>query len=313
MKIGIYAPWANGDMIMSTPFLKYKEQIWPGAQIVWFVLPEENHHATCLHRASPDIMAHNPYVSEIRPSTSNPSDVIRLRVGHRTNSEGHPLTVGLENSGRIVPGSRPAEFSDLDLLYFPAPQHNCDKLTTPFGLITRFVFAYPPGAEIHPCLYFSPEEDAKAETFLTSLPHKHSVMLETAYNSGQSYWDEDLTRQVMHALRSILGFVNFVFASPGTHKPFLDDAGVVDCSAFSIRQCIPVFNRCHLFMGTSSGISHAVSSWSANPNTRRIDCTNNPAISIRCTARGACSVALRREEVLPILVAEATALKARRT
>jgi len=146
MKIGIYAPWANGDMIMSTPFLKYRNELWPGATIVWFVLPPENPHAAGLHRASPDIVAHNPYIDEIRKSMSSPSELVKARFGHRTNSEGHPLSVSLDDAGKIKDGFREQfeELSDLNLCYFPAPQHNCDKLVTPFGLITKFVFKYPP-------------------------------------------------------------------------------------------------------------------------------------------------------------------------
>lgn len=311
MKVGIYAPWANGDMIMSTPFLKYREELWPGANIIWFVLPPENAHAAGLHRASPDIVAHNPYIDEVRASMSSPGEMVKARVGHRTNEHGHPLSVGIDEAGRIKDDSRVLpELSDLDLCYFPAPTHNCDKLGTPFTLITKFVFKYPEGAVIHPCLFFTKEEDGKAESFVGALPHKYTIMLETEYGSGQSHWNDDLTRDCMRVARSTLGFCNFVFASPKSCEKFRDDAGVVDCSGFSIRQCIPIFNRCNLFIGVGSGISHAVGSWTASP-VRRIDCTNGTALSTSYTSIGPCSNAFRREDFMPLLVNELDIIRRR--
>jgi len=309
-KIGIYAPWANGDMIMSTPFLKYKDILWPNSQLIWFVLPDTNTHAAGLHRASADIVLHNPYISEIRPSLSNPGEIVRLRVGHRTNEVGHPLSVDKALAGLMTSDkSNFPEFSDLDLCYFPSPTHNCDKLCTPFVLITTFVFNYPPGSILHPCLFFTPDEDMKAQVFLSALPHKYTIMLETEYNSGQSFWDASLTSETMKLARSILGFCNFVFASPKSHLPFFDDGGVVDCCAFTIRQCIPIFNRCNLFIGVGSGISHAMSSWSASESVRRIDCTSGSNTSMSHVARGPCIATFQKEQFIQALVKELQEIK----
>jgi len=311
VKVGIYCPWANGDMIMSTPVLIYRDHLWPNAKLVWFILTKDNKHAAGLHRAHPDLVAHNPHIDEVRVSMSKPRDLVEARVGHHTNSQGHPLSVG-DKAGKMRQGYRRLfpELADIDLCYFPGPQHNCDKLTTTsFALICRSVFPFPGGAEIHPCLYFTKVEEQTAKKFVDGLPHPYTIMLETEYHSGQSYWNADLTRETMKSARQILGKCNFVFASPKGHLPFKDDAGVVDCSAFTIRQCIPVFNHCDLFIGVASGISHAVSSWSASDKVRRVDCSNNPFIDVSCTARGPCSSAQRKEQAIPAIVEQLKAIK----
>jgi hypothetical protein len=100
-------------------------------------------------------------------------------------------------------------------------------------------------------------------------------MLETVGKSGQSLWDNDCTKKSMDICRDILGKCNFIFVSPGSHKGFEDD-GVADCSAFTARQCIPIYNRCNLFIGVSSGVGCMTTSWSANDNVPRIEyCHNN--------------------------------------
>jgi len=281
MKVGIYAPWASGDMILATMVLKYKELFWPNSQIVWFIRPKapSDHHT-----ASGDIVAHNPFIDEVRMSEEDFTKVIKLRVGHRTNEHGHPLIVPKHLAGQMT--SVKAElgsFRDLDLCYFPAPWACCDKLSEPYLQTTsRYVFDYPESP--HPCLYFSKDEDEKASIFMASLPFKYNIMMETKCGSNQSAWDQNTTKDVMATCRVVLGDCNFIFASNGVDVP--QDRGVVNCSEFTIRQCVPVYNRCHLFLGTASAISMATCGWSSNPTVKRIDYTNSPFIASKPIAMG---------------------------
>ena len=89
----------------------------------------------------------------------------------------------------------------------------------------------------------------------------------------------------------------------GYHIEGEDRRRLEDLTREGIRQCIPIFNRCDLFVGVGSGISHAVGSWTASP-VRRIDCANGTALSTSYTSIGPCSNAVRREEFMPLLVNE---------
>lgn len=282
LKVGIYAPWASGDMILATMVLKYKDLLWPDSQIVWYTIPKEYN----LHAADKDIVANNPAIYEIRMAPEDFVSIIKLRIGNRANEYGHPLSVPKSLAGKMSVSSAAAtkSFSDLDLLYFPAPWANCDGLTGDFVLTSKLVFDYPE-TSIHPCMYFSAEERTGAENFVGALPYKYSIMLETKCGSNQSAWNDETTAKVIQTSRSVLGECNFIFASPGTHLKF-SGRGVVDCSSFTIRQCIPVYNLCHSFFSTASGVAVATCSWTSNPLVRRVEFTNNPLITTKPIAMG---------------------------
>ena len=278
MKIGIYAPWASGDMAAATACLKYKGTLWPGAQIVWFVLPPER--AGGIHAASPDIVAHNPIPLEMRSIDCNARNIVNVRKGHRENNEGHPLSVvdrsllgqlsEKRNKFRIL--------DDLDLCFFPVPWANCDKLDGPFVLAQKAAINYSPEMQIRPFIGLTPEEKERGRMFVSSLPYETTVMLETKCGSNQSNWNDRTTSQVMRACRETRGACNFIFGSPGSQKGF-EGKGVVDCSSFTLRQCVAIYNHCDLLASTASGIAVITSAWQASPRPRRIEYTNNPRIT----------------------------------
>lgn len=267
MKVGIYVPWGSGDIIICTPVLKYKDLLWtPGVQVVWI-----------LQGPGEDILAHNPLLSEVRHASSadtwnHTTDdiIVKLRKSPDGDFEkGHPCVM------------------DLDKLYFPMLwcNHLHIRKQIPYALIHREVFGYGKDLEVHPCMFFTPEEDHRAEQLIKALPFRFTVMLETAQRSGQSNWNHDTTHRVMAGFRRILGDCNFVFASHGQAGPF-NGPGVADCSPFTIRQCIPIYNRCHAFAGVSSGISQATCSWTASPTVLRVDYVGAETISSKSIARG---------------------------
>ncbi len=278
MKIGIYAPWASGDMAGATACLKYKEALWPGSKIVWFVLPRER--AGSIHAASSDIVAHNPVTLDIRTIDCDPRAILDTRMGHRQNKEGHPFSVADRSLlGQLNKKRKKFQIlDDLDLCYFPAPWANCDKLNAPFVLAQRAAIPYLSGMQIHPFIGFSREERERGRKFVANLPYKTTVMLETKCGSNQSNWNDDTTVQVMRVCCQVAGNCNFIFASPGSHKNFAGP-GVTDCSSFTVRQCVTVYNQCDIFVSTASGIAVITSAWQANPKVKRIEYTNNPMIT----------------------------------
>jgi hypothetical protein len=282
MKVGIYAPFASGDLITSTPVLQYKNMLWPGARIVWFVI-EPAHRPNI---ASRDLLGFNPLVDEVRVIPPEAS-LLEHRDGHATNSVGHAISVPDACLGRLR--TRCEYTKDLDLCYFPAPWANCDKLDDKFAFIHRGVFKYDASLEVHPCLFFSEDEDGKAKEMVSSLPFRKTIMLETRFTSGQSPWDDAATVEVTKTCRNRLGDCNFVFSSPGQAAKFAGK-GVIGCDLLTIRQCIPVHNMCHLFLGSCSAVSSATCSWSAKP-IPRLDMIYRENISSKYFARGAADYA----------------------
>lgn len=264
-------------MAGATACLKYKDALWPGAEIVWFVLPKER--AAGIHAASPDIVAHNPVPLEIREIDCNARFVLDARKGHRQNDQGHPLSVQNRSMlGQLTDRRRKFKIlDDLDACYFPAPWANCDKLNAPFVLAQKAAINYSPEMKIRPFVGFTNEEEERARAFVSGFPYRFTVMLETQCGSNQSNWTDDTTAEIMSLCRR-RGSCNFVFASPGSHRKFAGD-GVVDCSAFTLRQCVLVYNHCDVFVSTASGVAVITSAWQASPRTKRIEYTNNPMIT----------------------------------
>jgi len=296
-KVGIFAPHAYGDTILVTSLLKYREELWPDKDIVWFASP-----------SSYDALKYSPGISEIRP--------------HQDYHYGPDVRIGL-SSGQLSPNrTKFKDTADLDLGYYLTPWanrhlwdkpfHNVPPPDLLFAHLSRFILKSAGiAAEMpdwYPCIGFSKEEDERAEAFIGSLPHKKTVMLETKFTSCQSSWDDPCTEKVVEILWNVLGPCNLVFASPGSHLGWgcqkadgcsglkagkciwsvlgQHPGSVVDCSGFTIRQCVPVYNRCHLFIGVSSGISTATSAWSANVEVPRIQYCRDLRSSGEPFARG---------------------------
>jgi len=243
MRIGVFVDWGFGDIIISTPVLKYKDRLWgPNAEVVWFIQP---------HRA--DVLAYNPWIHELRMTGGDVGRIHELRLSPDGNfKKGHEVV------------------KDLDKLYFPALWLNIPMCGNPYGLVHRSIFGYDSSLPVHPCLFNTPEEEQKSKEFVEKLPYKWNVMLETKAMSGQTRWDDSTTELAINLCSQYLGNCNFIFASPGTCGKFAGPS-VVDCSGFTIRQCIPIYNKCHLFLNVTSGIAQATCSWGTNPAVIRLD------------------------------------------
>ena len=271
-KVGIFAPFSLGDMTISTCLLRHKDTLWPGMKIVWFSAANAY-----------DILQFNPDVEEIRP-----------HAGHHYGSD-----VRIPDcSGSLAPGrSKYSDVADLDLGFYTTPWGNPKLLNgrpdIPYAFFPKMVT----GGNLpawKPCIYFSKEEDDKAETFFRHLPFKKAVMLETEARSGQSLWDQSCTDRTMEICRNTLGACNFIFASPKSHAKN-QGRGVVDCSEFTARQCIPIYNLCDMFVGVSSGISCLTTAWTAKVIPRVEYCHNSRMSTCHLSP---CSLCTSKEALL---------------
>lgn len=261
MKIGIFLPGGHGDIMSAMSVLKYKDTLWPGAEIQWFCSPVES-----------DVLKFAPVEIKIW------EDFTQLIVN---NNRDNAKYSDLKNS---FPSVR-----DLDREYFPAPwmygPNDPERRGKDYPNVSKGVFGVDPSWEWHPMLYFSDEERAMVKDYCLSLPHKRTIMMETDFRSGQTTWHDGMTRETMKMCRAKLGPCNFIFASEKDHSRFVDDAGVVTCSHFTVRQCALVNDYSDLFVGVSSGISVATSCWGSKP-TPKIQYTNTFTCSTVSIANG---------------------------
>jgi hypothetical protein len=253
-KIGIFLQGQNGDCITASSVLKYRDVLWSDKEIVWFC-----------NMPNADFLRHSP-VSEVRPYP-NGAQLITY--------EGRELDFfeRLCNAENRLDQEKKLLFpmtADLDDGYFPAPymmtpekRHGLD-----YPNVSRRVFGIDPSWEWHPCLYFSDEERKMAKDFISKLPKRKNVMIETFAGSGQSLWDNSMTEKTMQLCNERFGECNFIFTS---HKylrtcenfpeGFFQRGDIFSCASFTVRQCALLNDLCDLFVGVSSGISCSSSYW----------------------------------------------------
>jgi hypothetical protein len=267
-KIGIFLPGLNGDIMSAMSVLKYKDTLWPGKEVIWF----------CGERFR-EVLNHNDAITEVRHWPEGwklPERCVlenqRIASGESKDLPWADFSVLMTPDNYLDPNRKYTFEStkDLDEGYFPTPwmmtlqqRHGID-----YPNISRKVFRADPSWEWHPYLGFLDEEREAVRAFAATFPHPKTVMLETNFTSGKSHWDDDLTRQTMALCRQKLGKCNFVFACAGDYSRFTDDAGVLNCNNFTVRQTALVNNYADLFIGISSGISVSTSCWGNKPTPK---------------------------------------------
>ena len=272
-KIGIFVHGQHGDIALCTCVLKYKDILWPGKEIVWF-LNMSSEKATYM-----DMLKHNDAISEIRDW---PQEDFRNLM---------------DKNGQLLLNRREdyESMKDLHNGYFPAPWAmlpNTALNDVNYSNIPRMVFGADPSLEWHPYLGFSDEEREKAKEFCSNLPHAKTIMLETQLRSAGNFnLSEEVIRGAMQLCRDKFGKCNFIFASMMDHTKYVDDPGVVSATEFTVRQTALVHNHCDLFIGVCSGITQAVSCWGNKPVPRVEMCgamiqssniANGPVTSFVC-------------------------------
>lgn len=246
-KIGIFVPVQHGDIALCTCVLKYKNLLWPGKDIVWYL--------------------------NLDPKKATYADMLKFNTDIEIRDwPGGDFRDLMDGNGQLVLNKR-SDFSNMQDLhngYFPAPwavlpSPNLDSIN--YAEIPRMIYGADPSWEWHPYLCFSNEEREMTRDFCGVLPHGKTVMLETQLRSaGDCRLPTDAIKSVMELCRNKFGKCNFIFASKIDHDPELfDDDGVVSCSQFTVRQTALIHNHCDLFIGIASGITVATCCWGNKP------------------------------------------------
>lgn len=288
-KIGILACEQIGDVSLATCVLKHKDKLWPGKEIVWF-----GHLAP--HKAVYyDVLKYNDAIFEIRdwPKFKTMED----------------FRACIDPNGQLVMSRRDdfEEFKDLDNGYFGVPWAvlpNNALNSVNYANICRLVYGADPSWPWHPYLGYIPEEYEMAKEFVSKLPHKKTVILETELRSaGMFQLPDDAVEGVKAACRAKWSVCNFIFASKIDHTKYVDDEGVVSCAHFTPRQTGLIHDYCDLSIGVCSGLTQIWSGWGRKPVPRVELCgtiiqsnvvANGPVRSVICDT-------LSREQMAPAL------------
>lgn len=275
-KVGIFAPSQVGDIITTTAVFKYRDQIWPDKDIIWFT---DNYT---------DALKFSP-VAEIRPWSAY--DYRSLKVNSGVGDGNNRLDL---NAVKAIPS-----LADIDVGYFPLPWM-LERVEQRQGIIypqiSQRIFGINLSLPWRPMLSFSDDEKKMVADMMAALPHKRTVMFENS-PCDYSAWNDDNTRMVMSACRAKWGSANFFFASGGHRSGndmtrFFDDAGCVSGSSLTARQMALVNDHCDLFIGVAGALTFATSCWGAKPVPKLIY-TGSEIFGARSIANG-------RIEIVPM-------------
>lgn len=261
-KVGIFAPSQIGDIITAMSVLRYKDELWPGKDIVWFCddLP-------LLYGGSRyDVFKHSP-ISELRPWSAY--NYMSLKVNSGVGPGMNRLDL---NSIKAIPS-----VADLDVGYFPTPWQLEDPMqrhNIPYPQISQRIFGVDSSLPWRPCLYFSDDERKFVADMFAALPHKRTVMFENS-PCAYSAWNDELTHHVMVACRNSWGATNFFFASGGNRSGndmsrFFDDPGCISGEKMTARMVALANEHCDLFVGVAGALTFATSYWGAKPTPKLI-------------------------------------------
>lgn len=259
-KIGIFAPGKNGDILTCMSVLPHIEKLWPGKDIIWY----------CNMPMAENLKYSN--VSEIRPYPWEGVEV-------------DPYTQLMDPETNRLRQDRKHEFDitvDLEDGYFPCPWMVLEEKrnNVPYTDVSKILFGVHYNWEWKPYLKFSEEEQNMVAEFVGKLPHKRTILIENDFQSGQSGWDDHLTELTIKTCEKYWGLCNFIFVSGNDNSKFFDD-GIVSASKFTVRQCALFNEHADIFIGVSSGVSVAISSYGRSPIPHIEYCN-----SIQCSTQG---------------------------
>lgn len=250
--IGIFCFGQNGDAMTASSVLKYKDELWPDKNIIWF----------CNYPIA-DFLRFNKVVNEVRPWPWAGNGL----------PEGTPdywpmLTTSNNRLNQALKLNYP-DTADIEEGYFPCPfmlepqkRHGLD-----YPSCSRKVFGLPHDYPWHPMIYFSDAERRDAKEYFETLEPGKKILFETFAGSGQSILNEEMIRDAMKLCRDKWGYCTFIFpshkflrAQEEWPKDFFED-DTTSCNEFTVRQCALIAEKCDLMISVSSGITVAASAW----------------------------------------------------
>ncbi len=250
--IGIFAFGQNGDAMTASSVLKYKDELWPDKNIIWF----------CNYPIA-DFLKYSKEVNEIRPwpwagnglPEGTPDYWPMLTTDN--NRLNQALKLNYPDTADISEGYFPCPF-----MLTPQKRHGVD-----YPNCSRLVFGIPNDYPWHPVLNFSELERSEANAFMDELEPGKKILWETFAGSSQSILSEEMIRDGIKLCREKWPNCTFIFASHKflrTQEKWPDDFFIDDitsCNEFTVRQCALIAEKCDLMISVSSGLTVAASAW----------------------------------------------------
>jgi hypothetical protein len=262
--IAIFLHGQNGDIMEALSVMRYREELWGDAKIVWYA-----------DEANFDLFKYQDI--EVRPFPRGfgyPQMVIeenaKLEGTDKPRWEDWLPLVGENNHMVLASKAAYPSLSDIDYGYFPAPhqvpvhrRHNVQ-----YADVSKKVFGVPDHYEWHPVLKFSDVEIAEAESYIAPIRNHKRIFLETFGGSGQSRLSEEMILRAMDICRELWPGCVFIF---GSHKFLRDNeifpgylseqSDVLFIKEYTVRQTALIATRCDLMLSVSSGLTVAASCW----------------------------------------------------
>jgi hypothetical protein len=278
-KVGIFCHGQHGDISVITSVFKYRHQLWPGKDLVWFVSGDSLR----------DLFKFNDFI-ELRdwpqgwdlPERCHPDgpDNVYARAHGQTLFENWFI---LKQDNNRLDMSKKHLFErtkDLDDGYFPAPHHMTPEQRhgIEYSNISRVVFGVPLSMPWHPVLFWSEAEKQAVKEFCSQFKYRKTILFETFGGSGQTWLNDAMIRRALQLCRDHTPDVNIVFVS---HKylnqaygsetfpqDILEQDGVYHAAHFTVRQCALLIEYADLMICVSSGISVTTSAWGLKPTPK---------------------------------------------
>ena len=272
-KIGIVAPFQNGDLITVSSVLQYRDELWPDCDIVWFC---NEPHSDALKYQDVEIryFPHGWGILENDFNGIYRDRVLKDKLAGRPEWEDWSVLMNNENRLKQELKNKFSSFTDLSDAYFPVPWML--SISQRHGIsypdCSKQVFKIPMEWEWHPVLSHSDEEKIKAITFIEKLPATKILLFETFAGSDQSKITHEMVIESIRICKEKWKGCSIIFVS---HKylrsqeqfpeGFFEQEGIYSASEFTVRQCALLTHYSHLMISVSSGITVSCSAWEMKP------------------------------------------------
>lgn len=265
--IAIFCHGQNGDCMTISSVLRYREWLWPGCKIVWYIADENR-----------DLLKYQDIELRTFPRGFGYPEMVVEENRKLVEKGGVPIwedwapLVNSKNQLDIIAKTNYPSLSDIDYGYFPAPhqippskRHGWD-----YPVCSKKIFGVPDDYPWHPVLEFSDEEKRMAADFISELDEEgygKKIFFETFAGSSQSVLSKEMVFRTMDICKRLWPDCCFIF---GSHKflrgeedfPIGFFSGeITSCAEFTVRQTALIAEKCDLMISVSSGLSVAASAW----------------------------------------------------
>lgn len=263
--IGIFLHGQQGDIMSAMSVLKYREQLWQDAKIVWYA--DKNNF---------DLFKFQDIEVREFPRGFGYPDMV-IEENKKLISEGkEPVWVDWQpvvdenNHMNLAMKWQWPSLNDIDFGYFPAPHqmHYTKRHGIDYPNCSKKVFQVPAEWEWHPVLSWSEEEREAVERFLNQVAYRKLIFFETFAGSDQSKLTQEMVEDSVRMCQQMWPNCAIIFSS---HKflrlqenfpdGWFEQEGILSAAELTVRQCGLLNNYVDLIISVSSGTTVACSAW----------------------------------------------------